>query len=540
MKNILAALTLFCLVFYAPPVSAMPATQANVQVDGLPICGLGSFNAPLDIGASVWLNSSGISYLAWSNVAGAVAVDSGGYLGTSGSEFNSTHLFSYNGESPPSVAVYFCRAAETPTPDPATTPSCEGGERLFYTTQFGGFNEYIIPITEGMYKLVFDLQSSGGGNFAVSNAAGATQNGLWWPLGGAHPVGEVVLLPNHTHIDVNAANATIFGFVDACPLPATPTNTAAATNTTAPTNTSAPTNTPTNTRTSTPTATLTPTLTPTATETPIATPALPPCPVMDSINIPVAPDYTTVPLATGSQFAVAGASVWFNVNDQPREIRQGSYVWDLPSGSFNAYSLTVAATVWLCVRDFVTPTVTVTGLPTPGATSPSIGGTPACFPMPTATAFIAYAMPDLSLVLPTMRPLGSPTVTGTITATAALSSTEIAAFFATIEAGVSTPAAAMGTVTASYSWQAGASLSATTVSQAAPALAWMSIFNPSAPAWQLEGGPLWALAPLILPVLPILVVLFVVLFARLVLFVVDLVLKAIDLVIKLIELIPGE
>ena len=128
----------------------------------------------------------------------------------------------------------------------------------------------------------------------------------------------------------------------------------------------------------------------------------------------------------------------------------------------------------------------------------------------------------------------------TITATPGLSLTAIVAFFATVEAGMATPGQALQTAVANYSWQAGSNLSATTVARAQPALAWLSVLNPAAPAWQAEGGPLWALQPLIGPVLPIVGILFTVLIAQFALWLTGWLLKLFDVVIKLIELIPGE
>jgi hypothetical protein len=147
-------------------------------------------------------------------------------------------------------------------------------------------------------------------------------------------------------------------------------------------------------------------------------------------------------------------------------------------------------------------------------------------------------MPDLGLVLPTLRPIGTPT--GTITATPGISTTAIVAFFSTIEVGISTPAAGVRTVTAGYSWQSGAAISATSVTIAGPALTWMSVLNPGAAIWTTEGGPLWAIAPFVMPVLPIVAIMFVVLIARFALWLLGWLLKLLDVIFKLIELIPGE
>jgi hypothetical protein len=148
-------------------------------------------------------------------------------------------------------------------------------------------------------------------------------------------------------------------------------------------------------------------------------------------------------------------------------------------------------------------------------------------------------MPDLSLSVPTMRPFTA-TPTGTITASIALSTTAIVGLIATVQAGLSTPMVAVETASSNFSWSAGVALSSTTSAGAQPALAWLSVLNPSTPAWQSEGGPLWALAPAVLPILPIAGIFLMVVIARFLLWLAGLFLLLIDYVIKLIELIPGE
>lgn len=275
---------------------------------------------------------------------------------------------------------------------------------------------------------------------------------------------------------------------------------------------------------------------PPGTPTPTTAPSLP-CPVADTIAVPVAPGTATVPLQRGTRFVVGGATVYFNVGAQAREIRAGNYEWNLDPGSYTAYSLTVAATIWVCVGGDAAATVTATILPTftPGA--PSFA-TPFCVPLATVTATIAYAMPDLAIVIPTLRVITTPT--GTITAQIAISTTAIAAFAATLQAGISTPAAAAATTGAGFSWSQGAALSATTQAYANPALQWMAILNPINPAWEVQGTPLWALAPLLRPISPLIAVFILVALARFLVWLWRLFLTVVDLVIKLIELIPGE
>jgi hypothetical protein len=192
-----------------------------------------------------------------------------------------------------------------------------------------------------------------------------------------------------------------------------------------------------------------------------------------------------LPLSNGGRF-VASEQFYVNLPGRAQLIRPGEQYWTGASGTYVAYNLgEVSIRVVIClVAPVPTATLVPTFMATPTPGQPVLGTTPICIPIAVATATIAYAMPDLGIVLPTLRPLGSATPTGTITATAGLSTTAIVAMFATFEAGISTPAAGVATVSAGYNWTAGAALSATTVSRAGPALAWMSIFNPNAPAWQ--------------------------------------------------------
>lgn len=319
----------------------------------------------------------------------------------------------------------------------------------------------------------------------------------------------------------------------AVPVPTQPPGPATATRTAVPTRT--PTSSPTSTATGSPTSTASATITPT----PVATRPPLQCPVADSVNVPVVPQFTFARLTAGVQFGVAGAPVWINIGQTARELPPGVYTWDGATTDYAVYSLTSPASLWLCTSS-PTPAGTPTGTPGPTLTvsPPTLGDDPICVAVTVAPTPIQYSMPDLSISIPTLRPLTTETIT--VTASPALSTTAIIAFFGTVEAGMQTPAAAIETASAGYSWQAGADVSATSVIVAAPALEWLAVLNPQATAWQLEGGPLWALSPLIMPVLPIFIILFAVLFVRFLLFVIGWLLKLFDVVIKLIELIPGE
>lgn len=293
-----------------------------------------------------------------------------------------------------------------------------------------------------------------------------------------------------------------------------------------------------------PTSTVTPTRTSTTTPTITITPTPPltlPCPVATSIGVPVSPGTASIPLLVGTKFVVTGASAWFNIGAEAREIRVGSYEWNLAGGSYTAYSLTIPSTIWICAgTGQPNPTAWPTEATwTPGPIDVGIDA-PACIVVTSPTAPNAYTMPDLSIDLPTLRPLGTPTSTGTIIATPGISTTAIIDLFSTLEAGISTPEASISTAVANYSWQAGSDLSATSSAVMQPALSWLSILNPTSPAWTTAGGPVWALAPVIVPVLPILVIVSLVVFARFLLWLAGWLLKGIDIIIKLIELIPGE
>jgi hypothetical protein len=143
-------------------------------------------------------------------------------------------------------------------------------------------------------------------------------------------------------------------------------------------------------------------------------------------------------------------------------------------------------------------------------------------------------MPDLSIVIPTLRLLP------TITATVVISFSFVITPIQTIQAGLATPAAAMRTAVAPYSWQAGQATSASWVAAMQPALDWLAILNPNNPAYTTPGGPLWALAPVLVPVLPIVIATMLVAFLRFFVWLLGWLLKLLDLLFKVIELIPGE
>jgi hypothetical protein len=267
--------------------------------------------------------------------------------------------------------------------------------------------------------------------------------------------------------------------------------------------------------------------TPTMTTTPTAPPL--PCPIADSVGIPVAPGTATLSLAAGMKFVVASATIYINIGADAREIPPGNYTWNLEAGDYTAYSLTAPATVWICIS---------VALPTSTLGPVDIGGTPACVALVSTTPTTAFTMPDLAIVIPTLRPLGTPT--GTITASISISTTAITAFAATIRAGVSTPAAAAATAAGGFSWDTGVGVAATAQAYAAPTLEWMAILNGFNPAWDVEGSALWALAPALRPITLVIALLSLVALARFLVYLSGVFLKIVDIIFKIIELIPGE
>ncbi|MBX0326967.1 hypothetical protein K2Z83_04630 [Oscillochloris sp. ZM17-4] len=255
-----------------------------------------------------------------------------------------------------------------------------------------------------------------------------------------------------------------------------------------------------------------------------------PCAVGDRIGVPVAPGTAQLYMEIGVQFVVSGANIWLNIGATAREIQAGQYTWQLASGPYTAYSLTGPAEVWICAG--TAATLTPTGAPTwtPG---PVDVPTAYCIPVAATATVISYAMPNLSFVIPLRA---SPTAT--ITGTAMISITALIALEQTVLAGVETPAAGIATMTGTFSWSSGQQAGATALAIAQPALSWMAIVNPNNPAWSVDGGPLWALEPALLPIMPVLVALAFASFARLALWIIDWIIKLIRLVLALIELIP--
>ncbi len=305
------------------------------------------------------------------------------------------------------------------------------------------------------------------------------------------------------------------------------------------TRTPAPTWTPRPTRTPLPTRTSTRTPTPTRTPMPLV------CPVSDAIDVPVYPQTRFIDFSSGQGFSVdggaLGGSLFVQGGGVVYEIPQGVYPagWNLPSGEYEIWAEDSGVVLHLCALSGTPGTPTPTSSPTltPTMMLPEITGislpTVGCVPANPSPTHIAYAMPDLSIIIPPRPATPMPTIT------MAISTTALVAFQQTLVAGISTPAAQMSTASASYSWQSGQDMAATAGTLMSPGLRWVALVNPQHPAWSMEGTALWALLPLLGPVMPIILFYLGVAFVRFSLWLFQWFLKLLDVVIKLIELIPG-
>jgi hypothetical protein len=297
-----------------------------------------------------------------------------------------------------------------------------------------------------------------------------------------------------------------------------------------PTRTIPPANTQAATQTSWPT--FTPTITPTATRTPTITPT----PRIDGAcigteyQIPVSPGTISLTLRYDQKFYIADAPIFVNFA-QPRELPPGAYSWAVEGGSYTFYSLTTPARLLLCdigIEPTITPTPTTDTLP--GAECAD------CVSIAPVTPEIANLAPmtGLGIAVPTLRIL--PTITSTIQ----ISITAIIGSIQTIEANILTPVAAVETAAAGYSWETGATQGEEWAGWLATGLEWLAIINPQNPAWQANGGALWAIAPAFLPILPIILVMAIVATLAFLIYFFNWLITIFDIIVKLIELIPGE
>ncbi len=178
-----------------------------------------------------------------------------------------------------------------------------------------------------------------------------------------------------------------------------------------------------------------------------------------------------------------------------------------------------------------TPTGTLTATSTPAGLPPS---DLVCRPTATLQPMNKSPMPDLALVLPTIRPLP------TLFATIEISAHVMIDVVQTAQSAIETPMRALETSTANYDWEGGELLSQTAVANVEPGMEWVVLLNPNAPAWTEEGSVLWALAPFLGPLMPIISISLLVVIAQFFLWVLKWLLRLLDIIFGAIELIPGE
>jgi hypothetical protein len=186
--------------------------------------------------------------------------------------------------------------------------------------------------------------------------------------------------------------------------------------------------------------------------------------------------------------------------------------------------------------DVPTPTMqpSPTGMPTATPTGQVLAPADCVEPITSTQAARLGAVPGLAVELPTFEPLNWVTATVVITVDQALD------VVSSTESLLGTPVAMMQTATVSYTWEGGQQLGAEWGGMIQPALEWLAVVNPTHPAYSLEGHPLWALAPVLVGLLPVILFSVVVVFVRFFFWILDWLRKLIELVFQVIELIPGE
>lgn len=299
----------------------------------------------------------------------------------------------------------------------------------------------------------------------------------------------------------------------------TPSRTATITPTASSTRTLQPAYTATNTRTATvsPTAssTTTPSLTVTGTR-----PIEAPCALNNTYEVPVAPGTVDIELIVNIRFVVADNPIFINVGSQAMEIQPGSYTWERQTATYTLYSLTQTARILICAGSAASPTLTLF-VPTETAIDdvcipadkPPIGGGNQVFP-------------DLSIPVPTWRAIA----TIEITITSFITESVVITTVSTLRAGLSTPQASIKTMSAPYSAEAGAAFAATAVTNMQPALNWLAVLNPQ--SWQTSNNALWAIAPIVGPVIPLGIIWISSIVIRFIIW-------CVRWIIRIIELIPG-
>lgn len=197
---------------------------------------------------------------------------------------------------------------------------------------------------------------------------------------------------------------------------------------------------------------------------------------------------------------------------------------------------TVTVTVTVTETPTATPTGPGTAVPTPTHGFPNSIPTPTWCPpwlLTPSPVGIYGVVPDFSIPWPSGS--GS-SITTTVEITFTMHITPVL----TAQALLLTPIAQAEQMTSAFSPESAQDFSQAATGYMSPALSWLSILNPTNAAWQTEAGPLWALSPVLLPLLPILLISLLLAIGNMLLFIFNWLLKLFDVIIKLIELIPGE
>jgi hypothetical protein len=237
----------------------------------------------------------------------------------------------------------------------------------------------------------------------------------------------------------------------------------------------------------------------------------------------------------------------------------GVYTWNQPDGTYTFKGLSKTIYVDVCTTSaaeqatttntpIIWPTPIPTDTPKPTAT-PDLGdstpppdeppGAPGeegepddCVEAVNPPTANLSPLPDLAIEVPTLKTLPE------ITATVELSAQVLIDGIGTVQDTILTPASDVISASNYFDFENGQIMAKTVTGYIQPSLEWLSLTNPDNVGYQSEGGALWALAPVIKPVLPIIAFSLFVVFVRFFLFLFNWFLKLIDIIINLIKLIP--
>jgi hypothetical protein len=441
-----------------------------------------------------------------------------------------------------SATLIVCGADPTPSPTPDTG-------------QCPSFTDYPIPAWPSYVDIPYTVSSvayplAGELYYAAPTAAPPAPG-----TAGAQPIAGAFGFSSAGVGRVYAHGAA--GALRLCTTAPTPTGTATGTATRTPSATRTATATPRATATSTPTATATPR--PTVT---VGGQTCREYAIADGATVQIADSWTTTTVgpSPAQHFTVtapAGVVRFGDIQVPPPTALPMDFAGDYQSPGvwifaslFSASNNGVESILRVCLPTAQLPTATATTTatatstltPPPSSTAtsaalpppPTVRAGPTLTPLPAPTSSADAPFPDLGIVLPTLEPLVCPTVVLVISDTAVIGVVQ------TMQAGISTPVAAVQTASAPYSWAGGATLAVSWTVQLSPALRWLAVINPANTGWGIVGGPLWALAPLLLPILPIFGVGLLIVVVRFVLWLLAWFLRFVDQIEQLIELIPGE